>query len=157
MNILSAAYPLFPVSADSAGGAEQILFLLDRGLAAAGHRSMVIAGAGSQVSGELIETPAATGEITDAVREEAQQIHAACIQRVLAKFPVDLIHFHGLDFYAYLPDAPVPKLATLHLPLDWYPQSVYEQREVRLCCVSQTQAQTAQPGLKLPVLPNGVD
>lgn len=157
MNFVSVAYPLFPVTPDSAGGAEQIIFLLERELVARGHRSVVIAAAGSRISGQLIATPTARGEITDAVREEAQRSHLECIESALERFPVDLIHFHGLDFHAYVPRTPVPKLATLHLPLDWYPQSIFEQRDVTLCRVSESQAQRAPNGLKLPVIPNGID
>ncbi|HEX3684192.1 MAG TPA: glycosyltransferase [Bryobacteraceae bacterium] len=163
MNVLSVGYPLFPVSADSAGGAEQILFLLERGLVKAGHRSLVIAARGSRVSGELVETPPASGEITDAVREQAQQAHAACIQQVLEQFPVDLVHFHGLDFSNYLPAGPVATIATLHLPLAWYPPSVFSRQKIggkpaiSLCCVSESQARTAPDGLRLPVVPNGIE
>ena len=46
MRVLNVAYPLLPVSAGSAGGAEQILYLLDRGLAARGIESDVIAAEG---------------------------------------------------------------------------------------------------------------
>lgn len=157
MNVLSVAYPLFPVNADSAGGAEQILFLLECGLAQAGHKSIVIAAKGSRVSGYLMETPAAAGEITGPVRDHAQQVHAESIARALAQFRIDLIHFHGLDFASYLPDTGVPKLATLHLPLDWYAPSIFERSDVTLCCVSQSQARTAPRGLRLPVVPNGIN
>jgi glycosyltransferase involved in cell wall biosynthesis len=157
MNVLSVSYPLFPVTADSAGGAEQILFLLERGLVKAGHRSIVIAARGSLLAGELVETPAPAGEITDAVREHAQQAHALCIRQALEQFPVDLVHFHGLDFSTYVPARLVPKITTLHLPLAWYPQSIFEQRDTALCCVSDSQARTAPDGLRLPVVPNGIE
>lgn len=157
MNILSVAYPLFPVNPDSAGGTEQILFLLERGLAARGHRSIVVAARGSRVEGELIETPAPCGEITEAAREQAQAAHAEAIAHALEEFPVDLIHLHGLDFHAYVPNTGAPKLATLHLPLAWYPERIFQLRGVALCCVSQSQAQTAPAGWQLPVLPNGID
>lgn len=157
MHVLSVAYPLFPVSADSAGGAEQILFLLERGLVKAGHRSIVIAAQGSRVTGELVETPAAAGEITDAVRQQAQQAHAVCIQQALGQSPADLVHFHGLDFSTYLPARLVPKIATLHLPLAWYPQPVFDLSDITLCCVSESQARTAPDGLRLPVVTNGID
>jgi glycosyltransferase involved in cell wall biosynthesis len=157
MNILSVAYPLFPVTQDSAGGAEQILFLLERGLVAAGHKSVAIAARGSQVSGELLETPAAPGEITDAIREQAHRHHAETIARALKEFRPDLIHFHGLDFAEYVPDAAVIKIATLHLPLDWYPQSIFERGDLVLCCVSGSQARTAPNRLRLPVVANGIE
>jgi glycosyltransferase involved in cell wall biosynthesis len=156
MHILSVAYPLFPVNPDSAGGAEQILSLLERGLTARGHRSTVVAAQGSHIQGELIETPAAHGPITDAIRAGAQSAHAAAIAQALAQSPFDLIHFHGLDFHAYLPNTPAPKLATMHLPLAWYPESVFELPGIVLCCVSQSQARTARDGLPLPVVPNGI-
>lgn len=153
MNILSVGYPLFPVSADAGGGAEQILFLLERGLAKAGHRSIVVAARGSRVSGELIETPAADGEMTDEIRRRAQAEHRRAITEALREHEIDLIHFHGLDFYEYVPEEHLPKLATLHLPVAWYPQSIFELPEVTLSYVSQTQA----AGLAGPVICNGVD
>jgi glycosyltransferase involved in cell wall biosynthesis len=157
MNILSVAYPLLPVGPDSAGGAEQILFLMDRGLAAAGHRSIVIAAKGSQTSGELIESAVSVGEITDEVRRDAQQAHNDCIRQALRYRAIDLIHFHGLDFYTYLPHQVVPMLATLHLPVSFYPPSIFDDAKVTVNCVSQTQANSAPGTTKPPVVLNGVD
>jgi glycosyltransferase involved in cell wall biosynthesis len=114
---------------------------------------VVVAARGSQVSGELIETPVADGEITNEVRQRAQAEHRRAIARTLREHHVDLIHFHGLDFYEYLPECAIAKLATLHLPVEWYPQSVFELRGVTLNYVSRTQA-AGRPG---PVIPNGVD
>ena len=157
MSILNVAYPLFPVSADSSGGAEQILYLLERGLVSAGCKSVVVAAEGSRISGALIETPAAPGKITDAAREQAQRAHLAAIERALEQFRVDLIHFHGLDFDHYVPASRMPKLATLHLPLAWYSPSVLDSGIVNLCCVSESQARTAPNGVQLPVVQNGID
>ncbi len=157
MNILSVAYPLFPVGPDSGGGAEQILFLVERELVRSGHRSIVIAAQGSQVSGELIETPAFNSEITDDVRAHAHRVHLDCIQEALRRYSIDLIHFHGMDFHAYLPDTKVPKLATLHLPAQWYPSRVFDLPGIELNCVSQAQADSAPAGRRLPVIFNGID
>lgn len=154
--ILSVAFPLLPVGPGSGGGAEQILYLLERGLVDAGHRSIVVAANGSDVSGELLETPAANSEISDAVRTKAQQIHARIIEQVLAREKVDLIHFHGLDFYAYRPAQRLPMLATLHLPIDWYPSSALNSA-VQLNCVSKHQAGSASPVPCWPVVENGID
>ena len=44
-------------------------------------------------------------------------------------------------------------LATLHLPLDWYPPAVFEHQPYRLNCVSRSQAADTH----LPVIPNGID
>lgn len=156
LTILSVAFPLLPVAPGSGGGAEQVLSLLERGIVKAGHRSIVVAAAGSEIVGRLIETPAANWEITEAARLDAQRRHAAAIQRVLDRTPVDLIHFHGLDFHRYLPPDRVPRLATLHLPAAWYPESIFNGAKVQLNCVSQTQASSA-PRAGLPVVPNGID
>ena len=133
------------------------MFLLERGLVASGERSIVIAAERSQASGELIETPVVSGEITEQLREEAQGAHHRSIQLALERYPIDLIHFHGLDFSTYLPTTRVPKLATLHLPLDWYPQSIFHLEDVQLNCVSQSQASSAPAQRKLPVVGNGID
>lgn len=151
------AYPLLPAGPDSGGGAEQILHLLERELVRRGYRSLVIAAKGSQVSGELIETRAFDGEMTEEVRKAAQLDHFRAIESALERFPIDLIHFHGLDFYRYVPANRVLKLATLHLPPAWYPECVFELADVQLTCVSETQA-SETPGKKKPhIVLNGID
>ncbi len=156
MTIVSVAYPLLPVSQDSSGGAEQILFLIERELVRSGHRSIVIAAKGSQISGELLESPVFKGEITDQAREDAQRAHLRCLEKALDQHSIDLIHFHGLDFYTYLPPTSVPNLATLHLPPSWYPSSIFDLPDVQLNCVSRAQA-AAVPGKKVPFITNGID
>jgi glycosyltransferase involved in cell wall biosynthesis len=75
----------------------------------------------------------------------------------LRREPIDLVHLHGIDFAEYLPEN-APTLATLHLPLDWYPASIFEPRaNVWLHCVSEAQHATKPAGLDLlPPIPNGV-
>ncbi len=153
MTVLSVAYPLFPVCEDSSGGAEQILYLLDREIVRAGHRSVVIAAEGSEISGELIATQVVDGQMTDEVRAHAQGEHRAAILKALASnSEVDVVHFHGLDFATYLPETRVPQLATLHLPLAWYPAAALTSN-VRFVCVSDAQALH----IDFCVVHNGVD
>jgi glycosyltransferase involved in cell wall biosynthesis len=158
VNILSVAFPLLTVGPDSGGGAEQILYLLERRLVALGHRSFVIAAEGSEISGSLIPSPAADGEITSAVRCKAQSIHRELIESLLRKHAVDVIHFHGLDFHAYVPFDPghVAMLATLHLPVAWYPDEIFRIPAMLFNCVSQHQA-VGVTGRRLPFITNGVD
>jgi len=153
VNVLSVAYPLLPAGPDAGGGAEQILSLLDRGLTQNGNQSIVIAAEGSCVSGELIATPAVRGEITEDLRRAAQKNHLCHIEGALTRYPIDQIHFHGLDFHQYVPETDVPMLATLHLPLAWYPDWIFSASPTRLNCVSRTQA--AERGL--PFVENGID
>jgi glycosyltransferase involved in cell wall biosynthesis len=159
LSVLSVAYPLARVGRDTAGGAEQVLSLLDSTLVRLGHRSIVVAAAGSAVAGELIATPLAEGEITEAARREAHTRHRAAIRRALAEYPVDLVHMHGVDFHAYLPDGGTPVLVTLHLPPGWYPPETFGlgAPNVFLHCVSAAQ-QRACPAADhlLPFVANGV-
>jgi glycosyltransferase involved in cell wall biosynthesis len=157
MTVLSVAYPLLPVGPDSGGGAEQILSLVEQGLVDAGHQSVVIAAEGSKTAGELIEGSAALDEITDDIRREAQRVHLACIGKALERYPIDLIHFHGLDFYSYLPHHTVPMLATLHLPPSLYPTWIFNDARITLNCVSCAQADSVPGPRKPPVVLNGVD
>ena len=156
MTVLSVAYPLFPVHEDAAGGAEQILYLLDRQFCASGICSIVIAAGGSRVHGELVQTCGANGRI-DQPREQAQAEHAVTIARLLQERQVDLLHLHGLDFHTYLPKTEVPILATLHLPLEWYAPSVLQAHAIAktfsLNCVSKSQSGET----RLPVVTNGID
>jgi glycosyltransferase involved in cell wall biosynthesis len=157
VTFLSVAYPQFPVTRDSAGGAEQILWLLERGIRHAGHASVVIAAEGSSISGELIETPRANCEITDQVRRAAQQRHRDAIEAVLRSRPIDLVHFHSLDFTEYLPADGPPRLTTLHLPIDHYPEHIFEIPNIAFNLVSRLQAASLPAANGLPVIPNGVD
>lgn len=159
-SVLSVGFPLAPVTADPAGGAEQVLAQLDRALVAAGHRSLVIAPDGSVVAGELRPVPAVAGSITDAERERVQAATRAAIGAVLARERVDVVHLHGLDFARYLPPDGPPVAVTLHLPLDWYPAGALTPARggVHLVPVSADQAARAPDGVALlPPIANGVD
>ncbi len=157
MTVLSVAFPLLPVGPDSGGGAEQILSLVERGLVLAGHHSIVIAAQGSQTKGNLIEAAVENGEISDEVRRNAQRVHLDCIRRAFERFQIDLIHFHSLDFYTYLPEQRVPMLATLHLPVSFYPEWIFSEPKVNFNCVSRAQAKTVPAGKELPIVFNGID
>src|SRR5690606_25096397 len=99
LTVVQVAYALAPVAPDTAGGAEQILSLLDAALVARGHRSIVIAVRGSRCCGELVPTPLPlpAGPL-DQRRGAAQLEHRGAIERVLERERVDVVHLHGLDF-----------------------------------------------------------
>jgi glycosyltransferase involved in cell wall biosynthesis len=159
LTVLNVAYPLAPVSPDAVGGAEQVLAALDRALVAAGHRSIVIACEGSCVAGQLFAVPAAAGELDDAAKTRAQACHRAAIAAALRRFPIDVVHLHGIDFSAYVPEG-VPALVSLHLPLDWYPAAMLRpaRDDLWLIPVSAAQAAAAPPGARLRApIPNGID
>lgn len=160
LTVLSVAYPFAPVSPDTAGGAEQVLSMLDRALVAAGHRSIVVACQGSVTAGRLIPVPRVVGGFDDTVRTQAEQRHRSVIAAALARWHVDVVHMHGIDFHSYLPPPGPAVLATLHLPIDWYPAEALhmQRRDVWLNCVSSSQHAEAGslPNL-LPPIENGVD
>src|ERR671930_1355161 len=93
------------------------------------------------------------------VREQAQQQHHRAIARALECWPIDLVHMHGIDFYAYLPPSGVPVLVTLHLPPTWYPAEIFhiQRPQTSLHCVSAAQRRTCPPAATLlPDIENGV-
>lgn len=160
LTVLSVAYPLAPVAQDTAGGAEQVLWQLDRALMAAGHRSLVIACEGSHSFGELIATPAPPAHLDEQAKRIAQANHAAAIRRVLRDRAVDLVHVHGIDFDRYLPPPGPAVLVTLHLPLQWYAPEVLRPKrpDTYLHCVSRAQHESAPPDVELlPPIENGID
>ena len=151
---------MFPVTSASSGGAEQILYLLTRALTQAGHRSITMAANGSRVAGELVESLAApvNGLITEHTRATAQDHHRELISTLVRKEPVDLIHFHGLDFLTYRPKAATcAELATLHLPSDWYPAHLFHQKNLAINCVSLAQANSRPETRTGFVIRNGID
>ncbi len=160
LTILNVAYPLAPVGPDAVGGAEQVLTQLDAALVRAGHHSIVVACAGSVTKGTLVLVPTRTGELDDTARQSAWESHRQAIAWALRRWPVDLVHLHGIDCHHYLPGAGVPSLITLHLPPDWYPSSVFRLGRDRtwLQCVSESQHRACPPcACLLPPIANGVD
>ena len=141
LTVLNVAYVFAPVGPDTAGGAEQVLAALDRALVAEGHRSLVIACAGSKTAGELLATAPLPAQFNEDLRRRAQRAHGKRIEQALRQWPVDLVHCHGHDFAEYLPDPGVPTLVTLHLPVDHYPpDALSERRPGRYFnCVSASQ------------------
>lgn len=131
LTVLSVAYPFAPVGPDAVGGAEQVLTHIDEALVAAGHRSVVVACEGSTTKGTLVPVPRTAGTIDQDARRRAHAAHRRAIAQALARWPIDLVHLHGIDFHAYLPPPGVPALVTLHLPVAWYPEGAFDSLRPR--------------------------
>lgn len=159
LSVMNVAYPLACVGPNAVGGAEQILSALDRALIAAGHGSIVVAAEGSETAGTLVPIPRWNGGF-DAHALRAVQRHCTdAIRAALRHRPVDVVHMHGLDFHSCLPPAGPPVLATLHLPVSWYPPAaLHPQRPATwLNCVSRAQHASCEPNPHLLApIPNGV-
>jgi CelD/BcsL family acetyltransferase involved in cellulose biosynthesis/glycosyltransferase involved in cell wall biosynthesis len=160
LTVLNVAYPLASVGPDAAGGAEQVLTGIDRALVAAGHRSIVLAAEGSKAAGILRTIPGARGRpLSDALVQETRAALKRAMRELLRDYSVDLVHFHGIDFPAYLPETDIPALATLHLPPSWYPKEAFfpARPETYLHCVSRAQERACPAGAwLLPAIENGV-
>jgi glycosyltransferase involved in cell wall biosynthesis len=160
LTVLSVAYPFAPVGPGAVGGAERILTDLDSALVAAGHRSLVVACAGSRARGELLTVPLPVPGPADAA---GARVVRSCMQRAIDRAiarGVDLVHMHGLDFHAYSIPATLPILVTLHLPISWYPADAWDRLgpNAQLQCVSDSQkASSPADWGAVPVIRNGVD
>ncbi len=160
LTILSVSYAFAPVTADPAGGSEQVLSALDQALTAAGHRSIVVAPEGSSVTGDLLTIPTPDGPIEGEVWEHTHAAVRARVAQAIERHGPDLVHLHGFDFGSYLPTPGPPVLVTFHLPLAWYtPEWLVPGRpRTYLQPVSASQASLAAPGVRLlDPIPNGVD
>jgi hypothetical protein len=138
ITVLNIAYPLTPVSPHAVGGAEQVLSHLDAALTRAGHRSIVVACGRSVTAGTLAAMPAVSRALTNDGRRWVRERHRTVIAQAVNRWPVDVVHIHGIDFYTYLPPPDVPVLVTLHLLLAWYPSGVFhpQRPQTYLPCVS---------------------
>jgi len=159
LTILNVAYPFAPVGPDATGGAEQVLTHIDQALTAAGHRSLVIACEGSSTAGTLLPVPRTPGLLDDPAMAAARARHRQAIATAFERWPIDVVHLHGVDFHTYLPAPGVPVLATLHLPVEFYaPEALHSRRaDTWLHCVSQSQHASCQPNPHLlATIENGV-
>ncbi|HXS76028.1 MAG TPA: GNAT family N-acetyltransferase [Terracidiphilus sp.] len=159
--VLSIAYPFAPVGPNLVGGAEQILWDLDRAIVAAGHRSLVVACEGSKPAGCLFAVSLPNRESWDEVdREWCRSQFQAAVSKALASEPVDIVHVHSMDLYGYDFPSGIPLLMTLHLPIDWYMHEAFTKyrNQAKFCYVSESQrrAGLARFG-DAPVIGNGVE
>jgi hypothetical protein len=139
--VLNVAFPFTPVGPDALGGAEQLLARLDTALARSGHESFVMACEGSVTEGILLATPQPSNLLDEAERHRIHEQYRFTLQMFLEKWPIDLIHLHGADFYEYLPANRVPVLVTLHQPVEKYPETIFhlDRPQTYLQCTSPQQ------------------
>ena len=160
LTVLSIAFPFAPLGPCGVGGAERILGEIDAALVAEGHRSLVVACAGSMISGELFASPMPERAlVTESDRSWHRWRFQAAIDRALSKYKVDLIHMHGMDFDQHVLPPDIPILVTLHVPCSWYGAEVLESyaTRVQFQCVSESQRRTCPKALSdVPVIENGV-
>jgi glycosyltransferase involved in cell wall biosynthesis len=160
--ILYIAYPLLQVHDESAGGAEQILWTLEREVARGGAHTTVAASAGSRVSGELFSTGESCTKIDDYERrrdEHEDRIVEFVRRRVREGNAFDLIHDHSGSFWKQAAEIDAPVLATLHLPRSFYPARSFDDvpANVSFSCVSASQARSFADLESLAcVVPNGI-
>jgi glycosyltransferase involved in cell wall biosynthesis len=162
MNVLYIAYPLLPVSEESAGGAEQMLWTLEREAGQRGIATTVAAAAGSRISGELFDTGPPSDQTDDFERRNCEH-QGRIIEFVRARArqgrAFDLIHDKSGSFWTRAAEVDVPILATLHLPRHFYPQHFFQDipEHVYFNCVSGSQAHSfADLNNVLGVVRNGI-
>src|SRR5437879_809482 len=144
MRVLFIAYPLLTVSEESAGGAEQMLWTLEREMASRGVATTVAASAGSQVAGKLFVTgkPSSQPDDFDRRNHEHQDRIVAFVQSCANDF--DLVHDQSGSFWLRAAAINLPVLATLHLPRHFYPAQYFAgvSENVSFNCVSESQARS---------------
>ena len=104
--VLYVAYPLLRVHDESAGGAEQILWTLEREIARAGAQTTVAASAGSRVSGELLSTGEPCTQPDDYERrrnEHENRVIDFVRRRARQGYAFDVIHDHSGSFWKRVP------------------------------------------------------
>jgi glycosyltransferase involved in cell wall biosynthesis len=156
--VLLVAYPLLPVSDESAGGAEQILWTLERQLAARGWQTEVAACAGSRVAGRLLVTggaPAGLDGFAAREREHAERVVEAC-----EAGGYSLVLDHSGHFFRHARRVRLPVLATLHLPRELYAPDAFENVAENVWFHSVSESQRREfPELPrmLGLVRNGID
>jgi glycosyltransferase involved in cell wall biosynthesis len=163
LRILYVAYPLLQVHNESAGGAEQILWTLEREMARSGlHTTTVAASSGSRVSGELFSTGEPCTQPDDYERrrtEHEDQIVEFVLRRAREGKAFDLVHDHSGSFWKRAAEIDIPVVATLHLPRSFYPAGSFDDvpANVSFNCVSDSQARSfADLDALAGVVPNGI-
>ena len=161
MKILYVAYPLVKLGAESCGGAEQMLHVLEEAMASRGHETVVVGCGGSRVAGKLVvscapEPPVDTFEGIDAAQNEL--VLDVLREARESGLPFDLVHDEGGSFWRSAAAIPEPVLLTAHLRREFYGDGLREYRpNVFVNCVSETQRRSFDDVPQMiDVVPNGV-
>jgi glycosyltransferase involved in cell wall biosynthesis len=163
VRVLYVAYPLLTVSPDSAGGAEQVLWTLEREMAYRGVKTTVAASAGSCVTGKLFSTgdPCSTSDDFEPRKREHQwRVLEMIDQRTRRGEVFDLIHDMSGSFWEHAAQIQAPVLATLHLPRNFYSPRLFDEvaPNVSFNCVSAAQAKSfAEMDTVAGTVGNGID
>jgi glycosyltransferase involved in cell wall biosynthesis len=163
LRILYVAYPLLPVSDESAGGAEQMLNVLEREMHSRGHSTIVAACEGSKVAGELFvtgEVPSESDRFDQREAEHSAQVIDFIEMRQQRGSAFDLVHDKSGHFFKHAAEVPGPVLATLHLPRSFYARELFANCAPNLLfnCVSQSQANAfADVPQMTGVIENGIE
>jgi len=160
MKILYVAYPLVKVGAESCGGAEQMLHVIEEGMASLGHETVVVGCRGSQVAGTLVpacesEPPVDAFDRIDAAKNE---IVLETLRRAReGGRPFDIVHDKGGSFWKLAAEVPEPVLLTAHLGRSFYGDALREPAaNLFVNCVSQAQRKTFADVPVIATAPNGV-
>src|ERR1700759_4110901 len=160
LTVLQVAFPFAAVGVDSVGGAEQVLAACDAAVVRAAHNSIVVASEGSKVAGELIAVPKISRADDASARRAAHAAHRKAIDAAIARFDVDVVHCHGVDFAAYLPAEGPDVLVTLHLARSLYEEAALKPARAApyFNCVPRIQHAACHgvANLLAPII-NGVD
>jgi glycosyltransferase involved in cell wall biosynthesis len=146
--VLYVAYPLLPVSEQSAGGAEQVLSTVEHEASTAGWLTTVAACNGSVASGQVYATTAQGRGSLDSARQFEARHCKRVVELVSVRASIgtrfDVIHDHSGIFFCHAGSVDAPVLATLHLPRSFYPQHWFNRipSNVYFNCVSKAQART---------------
>jgi glycosyltransferase involved in cell wall biosynthesis len=133
---------MLPVSDASCGGAEQILWTLEREMNSRAWRTVVAACEGSRVTGELLSTGLAPHGADKFELREAE--HSSRILEMLSRSEREfsLVHDMSGQFWAHAAKTDQPVLVSLHLPRSFYSESLFRALppNVFFNCVSESQA-----------------
>jgi glycosyltransferase involved in cell wall biosynthesis len=159
---LFVAYPLLPVTAESCGGAEQVLHTCEAEAQARHWHTTVAACSGSTVAGTLYATGAPANGSLGSAREIESRHCDEVLELISVRAAVgrafDVVHDHSGSFFTCAARADVPVVSTIHLPRAFYPDHAFHRlpASVHLVCVSQSQAKTFRGIAPVAVVRNGI-
>jgi len=161
MKILYVAYPLVKLGPDSCGGAEQMLHVVEEGIASRGHETVTVACAGSRVAGSMVPTGVPEPGV-DAFAE-VDVVHNTRVLETLrvardSGHPFDLVHDKGGSFWTLADAVPEPVLLTAHLGREFYGDALRSTPpNLFVNCVSNAQRSTFDDvACAIGAVPNGI-
>ena len=157
IHVALVAPPWYEVPPEGYGGIEQVVGALADGLTARGHTVFLLAAGDDRTDATLIRTFDEPQDIGAPDAGTITLVHAARAAEVLDDLDVDIVHDHTTAGPLLARSRSAPTVVTVHGPVDEAHAAYYQETDVSLVAISESQRRSTPELAWVATVHNAVD